>query len=210
MSAPTAPYATSAQVAVLLTNLLKGGADFTTGTTPTKAMVDSVILWVSSQVDMQFGAAGYKVPFVEISGETWPTSQTQYLALITSLGSAAYVGGHILKPAPAVNAGSPGGAGNVFQDLFDKQLKRIFDEDSERTRLRFRADFYAGTPAENALTQPSGPTTDFMEGYYDLSSHQTLWDFTQTMREIQETLRDYQIPWNYMWGYGGFEVGLGL
>jgi hypothetical protein len=208
VSAPVAPYATSAQVAVLLTNLLKGGTDFDTNTTPTKTKVDTVIGWVSSQVDMQFGAAGYKIPFAAVSGETWPTSQTYYLSLVTCLGASAYVGGHVLKPAPAVAPGKEGGTGNLFQDLFDKHLGRIFD--GTRTSLAFRADYYAGTPAEKALTQPSGPGLDFMENYFDSTSYMNLWDFTQSMQEVQDYVKELGINWNYLFTYANINVGLGV
>ena len=194
---------------MLLRNLLQGGADFNTGTTPTKVSVDSILVWVSSQIDMQFGAAGYKVPLVEVTGETWPTHQTNFLALVACLGAAAYVGGHSLKPAPAIAPGKSGGTGNLFQDLFNTELQKIFDRDNDRTHLRFRADYYAGTPAEKALCEPNAPTTDFMEGYFDPTSYLSVWDVTEEMRAVQDAMKDLDIEWDYLYQFQTFNRGFG-
>lgn len=210
MAAPTAPYATSAQVALFLVNLLKGGTDFMASTTPTKVAVDSIIGWVSSQIDMQLAAAGYKVPLAVMSGETWPTSQTHYLTLINCLGTAAFVGGHALKPAPAVAPGKEGGTGNLFQDLFNAQLKIIYNRETGYTAFRFRADYYPGTAAEEVLVLPSGPTLDFMAGKFDPTSYQNLWDCTNMVRKVQLEVKDLDIPWDYLYDYQNFQAGLGV
>lgn len=207
MSAPTSPFATSAQVGFFLPNLLVGATDFSASTKPTKNAVDSIIGWVSSQIEMQFGSAGYLVPLTVITGESWPTSQTNFLAMITCLGTAAYVGGHSLKPAPAVAPGREGGTGNLFQNLFNAELEKIWDGRS--TRLRFRARYYAGTPAEEALAQPMGPGSDFMEGQFDPTRYGTVWEVTESMRAVQLAIRDLEIDWDYLYAYKSFNAGLG-
>jgi len=156
---------------------------------------------------MQYGQAGYKIPFVVYTGETWPTTQTTFLTFLTCLGVAGYAGGFVLKPAPAVAPGSEGGSGNIFQDLFNRELRKIWD--GRNTHLRWRADFYAGTPAEKAVTQPSGPGTDFTEAKFDPTRYEGLWDVTERMRNVQLEIQDLELEWDYMFDYESFNVGLG-
>ncbi len=129
-----------------------------------EVQVDSYLTWVSNQIDMQFQQAGYIVPFVELSGETFPAHQTQYLSLLCALGSAAYAGGWVLKPAPAVARGRDGSTGNVFQDLYEKELTKIWDNSFNRTTIRFRVMAYSGTPAEQSISEPTAPSLDYIEG----------------------------------------------
>jgi hypothetical protein len=174
---------------------------------PPKATADQVITWVSSQIDMDFAAAGYKTPFVEITGETWLTAQTNFLALVTCLGTAAHLSGHFLKPAPAVAPGREGGSGNLFQDLFGRELRKIWD--GRRTHLKWRADYYAGTPAEMAVKEPTGPVLDFMEGKFDPTRYEGFWDVTETMRQVQMEIKDLELEWDYLYDYESFNMGLG-
>ena len=207
--APTAPYATTTQVAFLMSNLLKGGLDFTDNTTPTNAAVTQVISWVSAAVEMQFSKAGYVLPFAVIGTETWITSQTTYLAFLTAIGSAAYVGGHILKPAPAVGPGRTGAVGNIYQNLFDKEMLGIYNEQFKTTSLRFRANFYLGTPAEHVVTQPEGPTSDWVEGYADPMRWLNMWDMTEKMRVIEGAIHDLGLPFDYMYDVFDIDRGMG-
>lgn len=207
MSAPTSPYTTSSAVAYLLTTPLKTGADFTPLTTPNKTAVDEIINWVSGQMDMQFGMAGYVLPFSIISGETWPSHQTQWLGMVATLGAAAMAGGHSLRPAPAVAPSRLGGTGNVFQDLYNAELQKIFDMNTGHTAIRFRAQYYASTPAENALVTPKGPTTDFMEGRFDPMRYLPLFEMADRVLAIERTFTDRQISWDYL--YSLFNKGLG-
>lgn len=208
MAAPTPPYSVSGQVALFLLNLLRGGTDFSASTAPTKTHVESIITLVGSQVDMQFGSVGYKIPFVVMTGETWPTSQTNYLTLLTCLGTAAYVGGHNLKPAPAVAPGKEGAAGNVFQDAFNREMRKIWDGHNT-TSLKWRADYYIGTKAEYTVSLPSGPVTDFMEQYFDAGRYLSLFDVTEQLRAVQEEIKDLDIDWDYMYSYKSYNAGLG-
>ncbi|OGC94081.1 MAG: hypothetical protein A2W25_11910 [candidate division Zixibacteria bacterium RBG_16_53_22] len=188
-------------------NLLKGASDFSASTTPKNTDVNDIIDWVSSQVDMQFMSAGYKIPFLVLSGETWAMSQTNYLTFVVVNGAAAYAAGHSLKPAPAVAPGREGSSGNIFQDMFDKELRKVWDGRS--TRLPWRAQYYYGTKAEELLTQPSGPTTDFIEQRFDPMRFLSMWDMTEELRKVQNEIKDMDIDWDYLYNYKSFNIGLG-
>lgn len=206
---PVSPYATSSMVAGLLPNLTLGATDFSESTRPTRAEVLTIIGWVSAQIDGQFSQAGYRLPFQAITGEEWAAWQTTYVQMVTSLGSAAYVGGHVLKPAPASSASRGGSTGSVFQDLFNAELLKIFDLRTQRTALRFRAAYYTGTPAELVLTEPLGPTTDFVEGYVDPQRHLGFHDMTDQFRGIQKAVEDAGLSWDYLYGIFSLNRGVG-
>lgn len=215
MAAPSPPFATSAMVATLLSVKLNKATDFSSSTIPTDTQVDQFLTWVSGQVEMQFSMAGYKVPLATISGETWPTSQTYYLQLVTTLGAAAMAGGHSQKPAPALAPGSGqrGGSGNILQDLFQGELDKIYRpgrlQNQGVTAIRFRAQYYAGSPAERVVVQPKGPTTDFMEGKFDPMRHLSLWDISDRMLQIQQTMEDLDVNWDYLYNLFSLQKGLG-
>ena len=94
-----------------------------------------------------------------------------------------------------------------FQDLFNRELRKIWD--NRRTHLRFRADFYAGTPAEYVVTQPSGPTTDFMEQLFDPTRYLGLWDVTDELRKVQLEIKTIDLNWDYLFNYKSYQAGLG-
>lgn len=201
MAVATAPYTTSAAVAIMMNVPLKGGTDFANdGTTvPTKTAVETMIGWISSQIDLQFSMAGYILPFAALTDESWPTTQTTYLQLIATLGTAAMAGGYSQKPLPAVSPGRTGGTGNVLQDLYLAELKKIFDPQFNRTSLNFRSTYRIGTPAQIALTDPRGPTTDFLEGHYDPYRQLDNWDIAQNILDIERGMRDMSISWDYLY-----------
>lgn len=207
MTAPTSPYATSAAVAYMLQVGLFQQSDFTVDTTPSKDAVDQILTWVSSQVDLQFQMAGYKVPFEVLSGESWPMHQTNYLGLITVMGAAAFSGGHTQRPHPALDPGRRGGTGNLHQDLFNAELRKIFD--GKRTYLRFRAGYYHQTPAEMALADFKGPTTDFMEGKFDPQMYLDVYDVADRIVAVQEHMKWRNISWDYLYSLFSLEKGLG-
>ncbi len=216
MAAPSPPFATSEMVAVMLpTKLGREATDFTNDgqTTPSKAVVEQHIDWVSSQIEMQFGMAGYVVPLDEISGETWPTSQTFYLQFLTTLGTTAISGGYSLKPAPALSPSRGGGTGNVFQVLFDIEMKKIHWVSSsgrDKSTLRFRAAYYAGTPAEQLVTLPMGPTTDFMEGKFDPYRELSNWQIADKQMAIEQSMTDLNINWDHLYSLFDINKGLGV
>jgi hypothetical protein len=162
MSIPIKPYATSSQVALLVPAVMNSNPDFNDVTTPRKAAVDQYLTWISQQVDLQFQQAGYIVPFVELADETWPEHQNYYLELLTALGAAALTGGHTMKPAPALSPGRGNSTGNIYQDMFNLELRKIWDWSTKMSNIRFRARAYAGTPAEWSITEPIGPSLDYM------------------------------------------------
>lgn len=163
MTIPSKPYASSSQVALLIPNLMNSLTDFDDiNTTPKKTAVDQYLVWVANEIDMQFSQAGYIVPFQELSGESWPEHQTYFLELLNALGAAALAGGHTLKPAPALSPGRGNSTGNIYQDMYNLELRKIWD--NTKSMIRFRCKTYAGTPAEWSITEPTGPSLDYMVG----------------------------------------------
>lgn len=147
----------------MLKVLLSPNDNFAPDTWPSQVETSTGILLISAQIDNAFRMAGYVLPFLPLPGEGWPISQTTYLQMLTMLGTAAMVGGHILKPAPT-SRGKPLGGENSLQHLYEKELAKIHNYDpirgQERANSRFRALYYANTPAAKSLAQPIGPMTD--------------------------------------------------
>lgn len=199
MTIPSKPYTTSINVGLFMPNLLKGGSDFTSSTIPTKTAVDQFISWVSDQIDLQFQQAGYVVPFVELSGESWPSHQTQYLQLLATLGASAMTGGWSLKPAPAVARGRDGSSGNIFQELYEKELAKIWNPELNMTSIRFRTRAYSGTPAEKSITEPRAPSLDYIEGEMNPEDFLTLEPYTDLRYSIEQTVLDNSIYWPDYW-----------
>lgn len=163
MTVPSKPYASSSQVALLIPQLMGSLVDFDdVSTTPRKTAVDQYLMWVATQIDLQFSQAGYIVPFQVLTDETWPEHQTYFLELLNALGAAALAGGHVLKPAPALSPGRGNSTGNIYQDMYNTELRKIWD--GTRSMIRFRCKSYAGTPAEYSVTEPIGPSLDYMVG----------------------------------------------
>jgi len=190
MTLPTKPYCTSEQVAFLLPNLLNSKTDFDGVTTPKKTQVDQYINWISTQVELQFQQAGYVLPFTELDDESWPDHQTNYLELITSLGSAAMAGGHALKPAPALTPGRGSSSGNIFQDMYDLELKKIWESYEKASFIRFRCKTYSGTPAEKSIKNPVGPSLDYMVGKMNPEQFMLFDSYTQLKHNITSYMED--------------------
>ena len=185
----TRPYATSAQVAMLIPNLMNGNTDFDDSkTNPKKSQVDQYLNWISTQIDMQFSQAGYVLPLTTLDGETWPTYQTEYLALVCSMGAAALTGGHVLKPAPALSPSKGSSSGNIYQDMYNEELKKIFDSFSKISSIRFRAKYYASTPAEKSIIEPYGPNIDFLSGDMNPEDFSMLEQYTNLKYNITRQL----------------------
>lgn len=200
MAAPTPPFATTEQVAEFMPAFIEFASDFTASSTPKKSSVSSVLALVSSQIEISFGQAGYLLPLTEIDGETWPTSQTSYLQLLTIMGTVGMTGGKMLNPAGALTSARQVGSGNLFKDFFDTEIKKI-------PVSRFRARFYIGTQAEKMLSEPMGPTTDFFEGYYDPMRYLSFEETTNKIRAIEQSMTDLMVNWDYL--YGLFDQPLG-
>jgi hypothetical protein len=185
MANPTKPYATSAQVAFLIPNLMNGNTDFDDiKTNPKKSAVDQYISWVSIQLDMQFQQAGYVLPLTSLDGEEWPEHQTMYLQLVSALGAAALTGGHVHKPAPAVSTGRGNSSGNIYQDMFNLELNKIWDKTNKTSDIRFRAKYYSSTPAEKSVMEPYGPSLDYLTGNMNPEDFLMLEDYTNLRLSI--------------------------
>lgn len=181
---PSSPFCTSSEVALLVYNLLGGNNDFNEiDTHPKKSTVDNVIRMIDSRIMLQFQQAGYVIPFQAATNEIWPAFQTQYLKLLSSVGTAAYIGGYVLKPAPAIQTGRGGSVDNVYQSQFDEHMRLIWDGRS--TQTRFRANYYLGTPAEKAITEPGGPMLDITEGKSLKEDYIGLIQYTDLFYKVQ-------------------------
>jgi len=184
MAAPASPYCTSAQVAVLVPQLVRNAADFGNDTQPTKAIVTAFIGWKASEINMRFASVGYIVPLQAISGEDWPNDQTNVLALMNAMAVAGMIVGPVIKPAPAM--GRDGGIkDNGFIAAYKDFLALIKQNGSG-----FRANYHVGSQAEQFCRYPAGPTTDYLEGYLDPTRFQTTGEYTSMIQAIRS---DYSI-----------------
>lgn len=205
MAAPTAPFSLTTDIAPFHQMLLKSGTDFvdgSNGTRPSNTEVTSFIVLVDSQVTSRFRLAGFKIPFTELSGETWPVDQTDFLRWMSIMGTSALISG----PAIA-NPGSRGRTQNPYQVQFSGFLDQIFDM-RNRIAMPFRAQYYSETPAEQSVGTSSLPNTDFLAGKYDPSLHYNLYDLTDKVHSIQQIMRDLDLDWNYAYGLNDLNQGL--
>lgn len=191
--AATSPYTTAENVSRLLINLFKGVVP-SASTTPTETSVNQAIYWAAGQIEMTYAEVGYVIPFADMTGETWPTYQTTYLDIVNALGAAGYVGGHMLRPAPAIGPSKGQQFGNLYQELFDKELQAIIKGKGKR----FRASYYAGTPAEQMLCDPEGPRLDFMDQLYDPARYVGIWGLTDLFDEFRESIDALDLDWDFM------------
>lgn len=187
MTAPSAPYCATADVAALLPNMIGWAADFDTATTPTKTAVTNLISKWACRVDMAFAAVGYVVPFQEVSGETWATWQTGMLLLMNALAVAGALTGPILKPAPAIGD-KRGYTDNAFTAEFKDMTEKI-----TISGLGFRAATRTGSLAEQFVNSPIGPMSDYLMGYIDETNWMTITEYTGIIERIRE---------QYYVGYG--------
>lgn len=191
--AVSAPYADSEMVALLQKNLLLGATNFTAQSPLPKNNLDNILLWVSAAMDMQLSQAGYLIPLQDLTGETWPIHQTAYLQLVAILGAISMIS-PALKPSPAQGPGRTGSSESTFQKLYNTELDRIYNLQTNRTHLRLRAKFYLGTPAEKAITEPASPKSDFSRtslasGNIDPSKRMYFWDYTLLQNHMVEIFK---------------------
>lgn len=194
----SAPYCTTQQVAFMVPALLKGADDFSSSTTPTKEQVTQYINWISTQVNMRFMQAGYKIPFEKYTDDdgidTWPGVQNEYLTFITALGVAAWAGKYVLTPAPSTQNNKPN-RGSIFSEQYESELNNIYDGHSHH--LRWRAAHYMNTAAERALYDPRGPivaftTTEDVTGGTLAPEKLSLYEYTQC-RSVFDDASEYDM-----------------
>lgn len=191
--APTSPYTTATKVSYLHISLFKGVPP-SPSSTPTEIQVNQAIAWAAAQLEMTYAQVGYVIPFVDFLGEAWPAHQTTYLDIVNGLGAAGFVGGHMLRPAPAIGPGKGQQFGNLYQELFDKELQAIIKGKGKR----FRANYYAGTPAEQMLCDPEGPRLDFMDQVHDPARYVGIWGLVDLFGEFREDIADLDLDWDFM------------
>lgn len=179
MALPVAPYCKTDDVAALVPQLIHAATDFTTTTPITRAKVVKFIGWVSAEIDMAFSAVGFIVPYQVISGETWPTAQNHALELMTSFGVAGLLVGPVIKPAPAMGRDS-GKSDNSFTTAYREFLNSI-----PTNGAGFRMNYHPGSKAEQMCRYPRGPVTDHLLGYFDMTSVQTLDEYTNTVKTVR-------------------------
>lgn len=209
MSVPTSPYTTAAAVKFLLRVPLTKQS-IGASTTPDSDTVSQVLTWIGGEIDVRLAAAGFVVPLAVISGEEWPTHQTNYLGMVASLGAAGMAGGFAMAPAPALAPNRQGGkTGNRLYDLYQAELDKIYNQQTGRTGLALRASYYAGTPAQVAVTEPKGPTTDFIEGKFDPTRVLSSFDVADRLLAIQASMKDLEPHWDYVYSLFDIDKGFG-
>ena len=180
MTAPTAPYCGTDDVAALVPQLVRGASDFSASTQPTKVAVTKYVTWLSSQVDQAFAALGFYVPYQEISGESWPDNQTYMLELMIASGAAGLCVGPVAKPAPAMGRDS-GRTDNALTVTYNNFLASI-----PKTAAGFRMNYRPGTDAEKITRTRRGPITDHLLGYIDPSRFQTVEEYTAMIAQVRK------------------------
>lgn len=200
-SPPSAPYCKADDVAFLLKSLLSPNTKFNTGTEPDEDTADQAIVLISGRVEQQFRSAGYIIPFVSLPSEEWPASQTTYLKMVTMLGSAAYLGGHILAPLPTRQGRSSGGE-NSLQALFMQELERIYNYDRvngvEKSLSRFRALAYNNTPAQKSIADPLGPMSEAAYlNRQDPTRSYTMKVLADLFFDLKKIFEVYKSDWRY-------------
>jgi len=181
MAVPTSPYCASNDVAILLQQLLKYASDFSASTQPTKVVVEKLITWKSAEIDMAFASIGFYVPYEEISGESWPSLQTNMLELMCSFGAAGMVAGPVLKPAPAMGRDS-GKSPNAYTAAYDAFIASI-----PTNAAGFRMKYRPGTKSEQITRTPRGPIPDHLLGYIDPTRFQTATEYTEMIMRLRRT-----------------------
>jgi hypothetical protein len=190
---PTTPYSTSKQAAYLLKTMFRN-----TRPGPSTPVTDEeftqMIQWCDSVIDMNFSSVGYIVPFATLSGETWPTHQTNWTAYLSAVSAAAMAGGYILAPAPAMMPSQVRGGQNIYASMINQFFVSI-----GKHGYHFRAQYYRGTKAEKWLTTPQGPRTDFMSDYLDPTRYELLSAYTDRIVELFGDVGDLDIEWDYLY-----------
>ena len=193
MTAPTTPYVTPAIARILSNGLYRGQAP-NANSPVSDSDLEQLITWTDAQINNDFRAIGYKVPFLELSGETWPTDQTALLQFWSAIGAMAFATGYVLRPAPQMLPGRSGGERNVYAVLIEQARRDIREHG-----FHFRAQTYIGTRAEELITEPQGPITDYGKDYYDPTRYELFHDYTDRIREVYDDMKDLTLEWDYIY-----------
>jgi len=193
MTAPTTPFCTPALAGILSKSLFRGQNPSST-TSVKDSDLEQLIAWTDAQLCGDFRSIGYKVPFIEISGETWPTDQTTLLQFWSAVGAMAMASGYILRPSPQMLPGRSGGERNVYAVLIEAARRDIREHG-----YHFRAQTYIGTKAEELLTEPQGPRTDFGQDYVDPTRFELMHAYTDRMREVFSDIKVMNLEWDYVY-----------
>ena len=190
---PTTPYVTGDLASLLAKNLFRGQTpSFSTAVTDME--MDQLILWTDSMLNMDFFSVGYKVPFLTLSGETWPAHQTTFLQFMSAVGAMAMASGYILAPAPAMHTGRVSGERNVWAVLIEGWRQGIHENG-----FHFRAQHYIGSKAEQWLATPYGPDTDFIRDKWDPTRFELLRDWTDRITDVHSDIQGLDIDWDYLY-----------
>jgi hypothetical protein len=204
MAVPLAPFCTTTEVAQFNAASLNQKTDYQDGVTvPGKTAVTQFILLISNQILMRFRSAGYKVPFVAMSGEEWPDDQTEFLKLITIMGVTGFIAG------PAVgNPGVRASKQNEYTTAFNAQLDEIYTK-RDNICMPWRAQYYSRTPAEKAVGEATLPSTDFLNQMFDPTRYSGLYPMADKLHSIQTIMSSLNLDWDYNNQLNSLNRGLG-
>lgn len=192
MAAPTTPYVTGALASTMAKSMFRGQAP-SAATVISDTEMDQLVLWTDAIINGDFADLGYKIPFVALSGETWPTWQTTYLQIYSTVGAMSVATGYMLLPAPARRPTDVGGVQNAWATVFTRMSERV-----QKRGLRFRGQYYRGTQAEQFIADPQAPRTDFQVEAYDPSRYELLELYTDRMVAFFSDIRAMNIDTDYV------------
>lgn len=196
MAAPTSPFSSTKQIAYLVLNLFPNAdisdPDFDASTTPSLTVVQSLRTLKSAEILMAYSAVGYYVPFQEISGVSWPTHQTNFLAMLEAQGVAGQLA-NSLRPAPAM-AGTKGPSTNILDAAFKGWLDII-----EKSGAGLRANYYPGSKAEKWLASPRAPQTEYTIDYPDPAKFGLLIENLSYLQDQFDDIAKRNLDWDYIY-----------
>jgi len=199
MTAPTAPFSSTKQIAYLMLGMFQnadqiGDPDFTSTGVPSPTIVTALRTMKSAEVQMEFAAVGYKIPFQELSGESWPDFQTNFLALLEATGVASQIT-YSKLPSPGMSA-SPRASGlsNVYREMYEDWRKRI-----RESGCGLRAAYYPMSRAEKWIGDPRAPQTDYSmsSDTRDPAKFGLLLENLRVLEEQFEDIADMNLDWDF-------------
>lgn len=207
MTVPSAPFCLSSNVAPYMSLRMNNRGDFEDGVTNmSKTTVDGFIDDVSAQILGRFRLAGYTVPLTDLTGITWPSTQTDFLRALCVMGACS-----VLSSLFVANPGRRSADGNPFEKLYNSGLEDIF-----RTAfsIRIAGPFYGAqyksmSPAEKAVGVPAVPTTSHLLTMNDPAAHTGFRYWTDKSQEMQDYMEALLPLHNYDYDLNEQEAGPG-